>query len=55
MEPLSVELNPFSEAMYQCQVTIESNSPGSDFLYGLDIDLSIKGMLTIYLSLAHKS
>ena len=43
MEPLSVELNSISEAMYRCQLTIESNSPGSDFLYGLDIDL-YKGM-----------
>ena len=51
----SVELNPFSVGTYHCQVTIESSSPGDDVLSGPDIDLSINGMLMIYLIMSKRA
>ena len=48
---LSVELNPFSASLYRCRVAISSNSPGSFFLSGPIIYVSVGdaiGMLTIH-------
>ena len=53
---LSVELNPFSVGTYHCEVTITTNSPVNlDLLSGPDIDLSINGMLMIYLIMSKKA
>ena len=52
---LSVELNPFVEGIYQCRVTLLSDSPTGGILPEQgDIDVSIEGMfiiLMIYLSI----
>ena len=50
---LSVELNPFSMGIYQCRVTINSDSPdyNHDIFPGLNVNLSISGMLMIYSSI----
>ena len=45
---LSVELNPNLVGMYQCRVTIMSDSPAYNHLFS---GLSISGMLTIYSSI----